>query len=69
MKRVRTWLNEKQYKTYVKRATKSGVTTYGLTKQLILQYMSRKQEEEKRLNIMFGFIIYSLAATAFILLF
>ena len=47
LKQVRTWLNEEQYKTYIKRADKMGVTEYAMTKQLVVDFLERRRERDK----------------------
>jgi len=68
MKHVATWLNEKEYKAFMRFAKKKGLTTYALTKDLIIQFLEQKREEEIGISILYWFILYCLVATAFVLL-
>jgi len=68
MKHIATWLNEKEYKAFMKFVKKKGVTPYALTKDLIVKFLEEKREEEISISILYWFILYSLVATALILL-
>jgi len=68
LKQVRTWLNEEQYKAYVKRAKKMHETEYSMTKKIVLDFLERNREKEKVLFITYFFVIYSMVATAIIFL-
>ena len=67
MKKVHIWLNEEQYKFYVKATQKLGLSEYGLTKKLVVDFIEGRQREQKKFLILYFFIVYSLAATALLL--
>jgi len=67
LKKVHIWLNEEQYKFYVKATQKLGLSEYGLTKKLVVDFIEGRQREQKKFLILYFFIVYSLAATALLL--
>ncbi|MDH5448488.1 MAG: hypothetical protein OEX01_05735 [Candidatus Bathyarchaeota archaeon] len=40
MKRIETWLNEKQYKRFIKKVEAKKLTPYAFLKQLVLKELS-----------------------------
>lgn len=69
MKKVHIWLNEEEYKKFNKRAGKEKLSDYGLAKKIVLNYVNNKHETDRAFLILYFFIVYSLAATAYLLLF
>lgn len=68
LKQIRTWLNEKQYQDYVKHAKKIGMTEYGITKKLAIDFIEKRRTRDKKFLILYFFIIYSSITTAILLL-
>lgn len=68
LKHVDTWLNEKQFKTFIKTAKREGVTPYTLTKNIILKFLEDKHEEAIAKTIVFYFFLYSMFVATLIYL-
>ena len=69
MKIINTFLNEKDYQTFQKKAEKRGVSLYALQKNIILQFLRDEKQREIRLTVIFWYFIYSLAAATLVSLF
>jgi len=69
MKRLSTWLNEYEYKLFLKEAKKRGLTPYQLAKQQVLECIESPREYTIKMSIIYAYILYSLACAAFVLLF
>ena len=69
LKQIRTWLNEEQYKAYIKNAKKMHMTEYAITKKLAIDFLEKRRAHNKTVLILYFFIIYSLATTGILLFF
>lgn len=67
MKQLNVWLNEEEYKRFVKHVQKRHLTPYGYTKQLILSSMENPKEYERKMSIIYGFVLYSLTVATIVL--
>lgn len=47
MKQVKTWLNEEEFKLFVSRASKLDMTSYALTKELVMGFLGQNTFDEK----------------------
>lgn len=70
MKQITTWLNEAQYKRYMKRLDKLGLKPYGHLKNLVLIDLGDEERDRViRTSIIFAFTLYSLFASVITLVF
>jgi len=66
MKCINTWVNEKQYEMFLKRAKKKGATPYAVTKGLVLQFLYAERQREISTTAFYWYLIYSLAVATLI---
>ena len=66
MKIINTFLNEKDYQTFQKKAEKRGVSIYALQKNLILEYLYNERQYEISITAFYWYLIYSLAVATLI---
>lgn len=69
MKQLNVWLNEEEFKRFLKHVQKRHLTPYGYTKQLILNSMENPKEYERKMSVIYFYVLYSLVVATLILIF
>jgi len=69
LKEITTWLNEEEYKRFLKHIRKRGTSPYAFTKQLILGSIESPKEYQRKMSVFYFFLLYSLSAATVLLVF
>jgi len=69
MKHIDTWLNEEEYKQFIKRVRELEKTPYSVVKKLVKDFLNNSNGNQKIMQILFWTISYAMLATTYILVF
>jgi len=69
MRQVVTWLNEEEYKRFIKHMERIKSNPYKFMKQYILASMESPEQYRAKMRVLYYYVLYSLFATVVVLVF